>query len=75
MSLLLCGIRIDQRQKHQRIPAYNGTSVELRDTGDDYLEVRDIEYNAEVTDNSAPQKETNNEEYEMRYLEILAGIQ
>ena len=59
----------------RRIPAYNGTSVELRDTGDDYIEVRDIEDNAEVIDNSEPPKETKNEEYEMRYLEILAGIQ
>lgn len=59
----------------QRIPAYNGTSVELRDTGEDYLEVREIEDNAEVVDNSEPPEETNNTEYEMRYLEIMEGIQ
>lgn len=59
----------------QKIPAYNGTSIELRDTGDEYLEVREIEDNTEVIDNSEPQEETNSTEYEMRYLEILAGIQ
>lgn len=59
----------------QRIPAYTGTSVEVRDTGEDYLEVREIEDNAEVIDLSKPPKETNNTEYEMRYLEITEGIQ
>lgn len=59
----------------QRIPAYNGTSVELRDTDGDYLEIREIEDNPEVADNSTAQETSGNEEYEMRYFEILSGIQ
>lgn len=59
-----------------RVPAYDGTSVELRDTEDDYFEIREVEDEVEITDKSVVQKETDNIEieYEMRYLEILSGI-
>lgn len=53
-----------------KIPAYNGTSIEVRsEQFDDFVEVRLISDEIEIVDNSEPEeKPFNNYEWENRYM-------
>lgn len=55
----------------KKIPAYDGTSVEIRD--DDIIELRCIDDDVEVIDNHSSQK-ANNYKYHNRILAIEAGL-
>lgn len=58
-----------------RIPAYNGTSIEVRDTDlDDCIEYRALDDDVEVVDSttkSGDEPKFDNHEYENRYLAAL----
>lgn len=58
-----------------KIPAYNGTSIEVRsEQFDDYIEVRLMSDELEIVDNSGPEeKPFNNYEWENRYMATRAN--
>lgn len=55
-----------------KIPAYNGTSIEIRET-EDFVEVRETLDEIEIVDNTEKKKEAFNQEFEQRFLKIRAG--
>ncbi|MCI8408711.1 MAG: HK97 family phage prohead protease [Lachnospiraceae bacterium] len=56
-----------------RIPAYNGTSVEIRET-EDFIEIREIQDEMEVTSNTTKEKKKFNQKFEQRFLKIRANL-
>jgi HK97 family phage prohead protease len=58
-----------------KIPAYNGTSIETRsDVIDDVIEVRFVNDETEIVDNSTPAPTFDNHEWENRYMATRASI-
>lgn len=56
-----------------RIPAYNGTSIEIRET-EDFIEIREISDEMEVTLNTTEETKNLNQEFEQRFLKIRANL-
>ena len=58
-----------------KIPAYDGTSIEMRDeNGDDLIEMRAFDEDVTIDDKSTPdEKPFDNHEFENRYLSTFCG--
>lgn len=56
-----------------RIPAYNGTSIEIRET-EDFIEIREIQDEMEVIQNITKENKNLNQKFEQRFLKIRAGL-
>ncbi|MBD5089506.1 MAG: HK97 family phage prohead protease [Clostridiales bacterium] len=57
-----------------RIPAYNGTSIEIRET-EDFIEIREILDEMEAVDETAEkEKQPLNQEFEQRFWKIRANL-
>lgn len=56
-----------------RIPAYNGTSIEIRET-EDFIEIRETSDEMEVIQNTTKENKNLNQKFEQRFLKIRAGL-
>lgn len=56
-----------------RIPAYDGTSIEIRET-EDFIEIREIQDEMEVIQNTTKENKNLNQKFEQRFLKIRASL-